>query len=72
MTDAIVPKLKMIYRFDTNYQSIVENFCNNILNLTNRTFLMSGNARAYEEYNKYYIVKVDGRISKRTYKYRIG
>lgn len=72
MIDAIVPKLKMIYRFDTDDQGIVEHFCHNILNLTNRTFLMSENARDYSEYNKYCLVKVDGRISNKKYKYRIG
>lgn len=72
MIDAIVPKLKAIYRFDTEYQCIVENFCHNVLNLTNRTFLFCEDARKYREYDKWHLVKVSGRITKKTYKYRIG
>lgn len=71
MIDAIVPKLKTIYRFDTDIQCIVENFCHNVLNLTNRTFMMSVRATEYPEYKKYHIVNVNGRIVKKTYKYKI-
>lgn len=76
MTDAIVFKLKTIYRFNTDEQCQVENFCCNVLNVTTREYVLSEpeGTDSDKRYNKkYYVVKVKSWISNRLqYKYRIG
>ena len=78
MIDAIVFKLKTVYRFDTDNQSQVEHFCCSILNVTTREYVLSDpegtdSDKRYRK-SKFYRVKIKAWINNRSrrYKYRIG